>query len=119
MSRASLVYVLLMSPAILAMATDLVIIFRLAVWRRPAGIVAILFGGLLTLKTWVTLVLSYFTWIILRPGTLTYEMRVGIGIGLACYILAQSVGMLVALARWFGPPDWITRRRARRGGGGR
>jgi hypothetical protein len=115
MSRASVIYVLLMGPAILTMVADLAIIFRLTVWRRPAGIVAVLFGGLLTLKLWVALVLAYFTWIILRPGTLTYEARVSIATGLAVYILAQSAGMLVALARWFGPPAWLVRKWARRG----
>lgn len=121
MSRASVIYVLLMGPAILTMVADLAIVFRLAVWRRPSGIVAVLFGGLLTLKLWVALVLAYFTWIILRPGTLTYEARVSIATGLAVYILAQSGGMLVALAWWFGRPAWLVRKWARRGaipGGG-
>lgn len=110
MTRASLAYLALMGPTILLLALNLALIFRLAVWRRPRGIAAILFGGLLTTKLWIATVLLYFSLAIVRPGLLARPARAAIALALALAILAQALGMLVALLRWYrgpgeAPPD--------------
>jgi hypothetical protein len=111
-------YLALMALALLGMLGTLIPMWRLVPGVRSRGMGRIVYFSLVSLKTWVALVLVYFSVVIVAPALLPRERRIRCALALAGYLVVQSATVNVAYWRWWRKGERRARRGAIPGGAG-